>query len=48
LVLSGNDAYFRKNRAVIVVGLSQPDDKQNHDDALVEKVYGNLRKAGKI
>jgi D-alanyl-D-alanine carboxypeptidase len=42
-------AYFPKNGAVIVVGLnSQPDDKQNHIGALLEKVYGILHKAGKI
>ncbi|MGA9824581.1 MAG: serine hydrolase domain-containing protein [Methylocystis sp.] len=42
-------AYFPKNSAVIVVGLnSQPDEKQNHNGALLEQVYGVLRKAGKI
>jgi D-alanyl-D-alanine carboxypeptidase len=42
-------AYFPKNGAVIVVGLnSQPDDKQNHNGALLEEVYGVLHKAGKI
>lgn len=42
-------AYFPKNGAVIVVGLnSQPDNKQNHDGALLEEVYGILHKAGKI
>jgi D-alanyl-D-alanine carboxypeptidase len=42
-------AYFPKNGAVIVVGLnSQPDNKQNHDGALLEEVYGVLHKAGKI
>ncbi|HXC90762.1 MAG TPA: serine hydrolase domain-containing protein [Stellaceae bacterium] len=42
-------AYFPKNRAVIVVGLnSQPDNKQNHDGALLEEIYGILHKAGKI
>jgi D-alanyl-D-alanine carboxypeptidase len=33
-------AYFPKNGAVIVVGLnSQPDDKQNHNGALLEEIY---------
>jgi len=42
-------AYFPKNGAVIVVGLnSQPDDKQNHNGALLEEVHGVLHKAGKI
>jgi len=42
-------AYFPKNSAVIVVGLnSQPDEKQNHNGALLEQVYGVLHKAGKI
>ena len=42
-------AYFPKNGAVIVVGLnSQPDDKQNHNGALLEEIYGILHKAGKI
>jgi D-alanyl-D-alanine carboxypeptidase len=42
-------AYFPKNGAVIVVGLnSQPDDKQNHNGALLEEVYSVLHKAGKI
>ena len=42
-------AYLPKNSAVIVVGLnSQPDEKQNHNGALLEQVYGVLRKAGKI
>jgi D-alanyl-D-alanine carboxypeptidase len=42
-------AYFPKNGAVIVVGLnSQPDNKQNHDGALLEEVYGVLHKEGKI
>ena len=42
-------AYFPKNSAVIVVGLnSQPDEKQNRNGALLEQVYGVLRKAGKI
>ncbi len=42
-------AYFPNNGAVIVVGLnSQPDDKQNHNGALLEEVYGVLHKAGKI
>jgi D-alanyl-D-alanine carboxypeptidase len=42
-------AYFPKNGAVIVVGLnSQPDEKQNHNGALLEQVYGVLHKAGKI
>ena len=40
-------AYF--HGAVIVVGLnSQPDEKQNHNGALLEQVYGVLHKAGKI
>jgi hypothetical protein len=31
------------------VGLnSQPDEKQNHNGALLEQVYGVLHKAGKI
>jgi hypothetical protein len=42
-------AYFPNNGAVTVVGLnSQPGDKQNHDAALLEEVYGILREAGKI
>ena len=42
-------AYFPKNGAVIVVGLnSQPDDKQNHDGALLEEIYDVLHQAGKI
>jgi D-alanyl-D-alanine carboxypeptidase len=42
-------AYFPKNGAVIVVGLnSQPEEKQNHNGALLEQVYGVLHKAGKI
>lgn len=42
-------AYFPKNGAVIVVGLnSQPDEKQNHNGALLEEIYGVLHKAGKI
>lgn len=42
-------AFFPANGAVIVVGLnSQPDDKQNKNGALLEEVYGVLRKAGKI
>jgi hypothetical protein len=42
-------AYFASNGAVIVMGLnSQPNGKQNHDGALLEEVYGILRKAGKI
>jgi D-alanyl-D-alanine carboxypeptidase len=42
-------AYFPKTSAVIVVGLnSQPDDKQNHNGALLEEVYGILQKASKI
>ena len=41
-------AYFPKNGAVIVVGLnSQPDDKQNHNAALLEEVYGILHEAGR-
>jgi D-alanyl-D-alanine carboxypeptidase len=42
-------AYFPQSGAVIVVGLnSQPDEKQNQNGALLEEVYGVLRKAGKI
>jgi D-alanyl-D-alanine carboxypeptidase len=42
-------AYFPKNAAVIVVGLnSQPDDKQNHNGALLEEIYGILHQAGKV
>lgn len=42
-------AYFPKNGAVIVVGLnSQPDDKPNHNGALLDEIYGLLRTAGKI
>jgi hypothetical protein len=42
-------AYFRKNGAVIVIGLnSQPDGKQNHDGALLEEVHGILGETGKI
>jgi D-alanyl-D-alanine carboxypeptidase len=41
--------YFPKNGAVIVLGLnSQPDDKQNHNGALLEEIYGLLHQAGKI
>ena len=42
-------AYFPANGAVIVLGLnSQPDDKQNHNGALLEDVYGILQRAGKL
>ena len=41
--------YFPKNSAVIVLGLnSQPDDKRNHNGALLEEIYGLLHQAGKI
>ena len=41
--------YFPKNGAVIVLGLnSQPDDKQNHNGALLEEIYGLLHQAGKL
>jgi D-alanyl-D-alanine carboxypeptidase len=42
-------AYFPANRVIIVVGLnSQPDDGQNHNGKLLEKIDGILHKAGKI
>jgi hypothetical protein len=42
-------AYFPKNGAVIVVGVnSQAGQKQNHNGALLEEIYGILQKAGKI
>lgn len=42
-------AYFPKSGAVIVIGLnSQPDEKKNHNGALLEEVYGVLHKAGKL
>jgi D-alanyl-D-alanine carboxypeptidase len=41
--------YFPNSGAVIVIGLnSQPDDKENRNGALLEEVYGILRKAGKL
>jgi D-alanyl-D-alanine carboxypeptidase len=41
--------YFPANGAVIVVGLnSQPDDKQNENGQLIEKIYGILHAAGKV
>ena len=41
--------YFPANGLVIVVGLnSQPDDKQNQDGPLLEKIYGILHAAGKL
>lgn len=42
-------AYFPASGAVIVIGLnSQPDDKQNHNGALLEQIFGILHKAGKV
>jgi D-alanyl-D-alanine carboxypeptidase len=42
-------AYFPANGAVIVVGLnSQPDDKQNQNGLLLERVYGILHAAGEL
>jgi D-alanyl-D-alanine carboxypeptidase len=42
-------AYFPANGAIVVIGLnSQPDDKQNQNGPLLEKIYGILRAAGEL
>jgi D-alanyl-D-alanine carboxypeptidase len=42
-------AYFPANGAIVVIGLnSQPDDKQNKNGPLLEKIYGILHAAGEL
>jgi D-alanyl-D-alanine carboxypeptidase len=42
-------AYFPANGAIIVIGLnSQPDDKQNQNGPLLEKIYGILHATGEL
>jgi hypothetical protein len=42
-------AYFPASGAIIVVGLNrQPDDKQNQNGLLLEKIYGILHAASEI